>query len=137
MRRALLTTLALISTTSLAAAQPGASPSSRDADAADYKDPNRALLMSASASALGLATLYMGSTMREGGDTPIMMVGTLLSVVGPSVGAWYVKDGFTMTPGLGIRVGGLAVMGLAFGAVIDRSCVHGCDGPLRDEQSDV
>jgi len=104
----------------------------------EYKDPNRATWLSLGASAVGIGGMYLGYKMQDNGDTPIMMVGALVAVFGPSSGDWWVNGSPRFTPGFGIRLAGVAIAGLGFARAIDQSCNDSvCDAPLENEQSNA
>jgi hypothetical protein len=129
--------LALVAIPSLATAQPSlVEPQVTPVDTAEVS-PTTSTLLSVGGTAVGIATIWMGSKMH-GGDTPIMELGGAFALVGPSAGQWYAHGGAYFTPGLGIRLGGAALMALGFGAALDHACQGGtCDAPIRDHNSDV
>ena len=103
--------------------------------APEYKNPNTAMMLSIGASVVGLGGVYLGSTMH-GGDTPMMMLGGLVAVIGPSMGDWYVTGTPRLTPGFGIRIAGATIMGLGLARAIDTACMDNvCEAPLENRQS--
>jgi hypothetical protein len=110
----------------------------REARSPEYKDPNRAMWLSLGASAVGIGGMYLGYKMQDNGDTPIMMVGALVAVFGPSSGQWWVEGTPTFTPGFGIRLAGAAIAGLGLARAVDQSCNDNvCDAPLENQQSNA
>ena len=140
--RAAVIVAVLVATTSIAAAQPslvapvqvGYKPKR---DAPEYKDPDTAMWLAIGGSVVGIGGIYLGSRMRDG-DTPIMLVGGLVSLVGPSAGDWWVRGGARFSLGFGARLAGFAIMGVGFGHALDKACSADdeCDAPIRDRQSD-
>jgi hypothetical protein len=106
-------------------------------DVPEYKNPDTAMWLAIGGSVVGLGGIYLGSQMRDG-DTPIMLVGGLISLVGPSAGDWWVRGGARFSLGFGARLAGFAVMGLGFGHALDKACSSDdeCAAPIRDRQSD-
>jgi hypothetical protein len=133
--------IALVAFPSIASAQPSVSTPveyqvTETVDTGQVS-PSTSTLLSIGGSAIGVATIWMGSKMH-GGDTPIMELGAAISLVGPSSGQWYAHGSAYFTPGLGIRLGGGLLMALGFGAAIDHACHDGmCDTPIRDHNSDT
>jgi hypothetical protein len=103
----------------------------------EYKNPATATGLAIGGSLVGLGTIYLGAHMGNG-DTPIMMIGGLISVFGPSMGDWWASSSARFTPGFGIRVAGAAIAGLGFARAIDTNCSGGtCDAPLENKQSNL
>ncbi len=105
---------------------------------AEYKNPNTATLLALGASAVGVGGIALGYQMRDGGDTPIMMLGALVVVFGPSSGDWWASGGARFTPGLALRLAGASIMGLGLARAVDQSCIGDtCQVPLEDTQSNA
>lgn len=103
----------------------------------EYKNPTTATTLALGASAVGIGTIFLGSQMH-GGDTPIMMIGGLITVFGPSSGHWWAGQSAKLTPGLGIRLIGASIAGLGFARAIDTKCkTSECDVPLENGQSNT
>jgi hypothetical protein len=137
MRSAVVAVLLLLSSTALA--QPSlVDPEGRQTTAPTPAGEATATMLSAGGAVAGVALIYLGSKMHEGGDTPIMEVGGAIALIGPSSGEWYAHGRAYITPGLGIRLAGVAMMGLGFGAAIDHACNGGtCAAPIRNDTSDA
>ena len=94
-------------------------------------------MLSLGASVAGAGIVALGMWMRDGGDTPIMTIGALVSIFGPSAGEWWVEGRAGFTTGFGIRLGGVAVAALAFARAVDQNCDQSnCAAPLSNRQSD-
>jgi len=104
----------------------------------EYKDPTTATMLAIGGGAVGIGGIYLGYKMREGGDTPVMMLGGLVAVLGPSMGDWWASSSARITPGLGIRIAGAAIIGLGFARSVDSACVDNvCEAPLQNPHSDA
>lgn len=133
--------IAILGLSAVAHAQPGLVTPTRvgytpKRDVPAYKDPDTAMWLAIGGSAVGIGGIYLGAQMRDG-DTPIMLVGALISLVGPSAGDWWVRGGARFSAGFGARLAGFAVMGVGFGHALDKACSADCDAPIRDRQSDT
>ncbi len=97
-----------VAATALATSAPAhAEPAS--ASEIDGKSASSALLLSLGGTAAS-AGLYLVGVQRE--DPKFLVVGGLSGVLAPSFGHWYA--GSYLTPGLGMRLGGAALVGLGF-----------------------
>ena len=77
----------------------------------EYKRPATATALAIGGSLVGLGTVYLGHQMGNG-DKPIMVLGGLISVVGPSSGDWWASSTARFTPGFGVRLAGAAIAGV-------------------------
>ncbi len=147
--RAVLVIPLLLALSHSASAQPSLTPSLtpsaappafdyRKPEVAEYKDPNTAMALSLGASAVGVGGMYLGYKMHDGGDTPVMMLGALVAVFGPSSGDWWVNGSPRFGMGFGIRLAGAAIAGLGLARAVDQSCQDNvCDAPLENPQSNA
>lgn len=110
-----------------------------DEPAYEYKSPARATALAAGGTAVGLAGVYLGAQMREGGDAPIMFMGAVATIIAPSAGAWYAEDTYRFTPGMGVRILGALVMAFGYANAVDRACESdsACTLPIRTRESDA
>lgn len=131
MRVAAAATLVML-TSSVAFASP-------DQPEYEAKSAARATGLAVGGTAVGLAGLYLGSQMREGGDAPIMFLGAVATVIAPSAGAWYAEDTYRFTPGMGVRILGALVMAFGYANAVDRACESEsmCQLPIRSRESDA
>lgn len=146
--RAVLTSAIVVTWCGVAAAQPSLTePSVAPATSPaldftkpkppEYKNPATATWLSIGASAVGAGGILLGSQMHDG-DTPIMIIGGLISVFGPSVGDWWANDSARITGPLGVRIIGATIAGIGLGRAVDQGCDDNvCDAPLQNRHSDT
>jgi len=85
-----------------------------------HKDPAYATKLSAVGTAAGLAMLFVGAKMGQfEGDVMKGFAGSLF-VVAPSWGEWWVADRVVVTPGMALRLAGIATSSTAY--TIDHKC---------------
>src|ERR1700675_2496507 len=93
--RAALISLVIVAVAGTAHAQPALTPATpivfdyQKPKPPEYSDPTTATLLAIGGSVVGIAGIYLGAKMTPGGDTPIMMMGGLVAVFGPSAGDWF------------------------------------------------
>lgn len=104
----------------------------------DYSNPATATKLSLLWSTIGVGTMLLGSKMHDGnGDTPIMVLGGAVTLAMPSAGHWWADGGLRFTPGFGVRLLGMTVMGVGFGSALDRNCDGDvCNTGIHDNTSD-
>jgi len=116
---------ALVTTTTVAHAQPGlaplAAPSAPVGEPAELKSPSTATLLALAGAVLPVAVMVVTA---ETGDDDLFSGALLASTLTPSLGHWYAGE--FLTTGMALRgVGGLLVIA---GVAQALSCFEGCGG---------
>jgi len=85
-----------------------------------HKSPGYATKLSVVGTAAGIAALFVGAKMGQfEGDVMKGFAGSLF-VVAPSWGEWWVADRVVVTPGMALRLAGMATSSTAY--TIDHKC---------------
>jgi hypothetical protein len=143
MRAPVIAVAIAIAAPSVAVAQPSLTEPSSPYDfvkptTPEYKSPQTATALAIGASAVGIGGMILGAKMHDGGDTPIMMLGGLVAILGPSAGHWWAEQRFELTAGFGIRLIGASIAGIGFARAIDFGCKNNvCNAPLQNPQSNA
>ncbi len=131
----------VLATTATALAQPALTPLEVPAspaapaprEPAGNKDPGVATLLSIAGTVVPTA-IVVSAAGTENGSVGLVLAGLLGMELGPSLGHWYAGD--YLTPGLGMRAGGTALLVVGLGEALqcidvnDGSCRSGGEAPL-------